>query len=63
MFICFDWLAHSSGWSKKKFDSRLIENTFNMTEKLKTTYDEVNLLTIMINKREALLGVPKTNFN
>jgi hypothetical protein len=63
MFICFDWMADSAGWTKKHFDSRLIDRTFNQTEQLKITFDEVSMLTIQINKREALLGVPKTSFS
>lgn len=62
MFISFDWMAQQAGWTKKKFDSRLISRTFNQTEELKKTFDEVSMLTIQINKREALLGVPKTSF-
>ena len=30
---------------------------------MKKTFDEVSMLTIQINKREALLGVSKTSFN
>ena len=60
--ISFEWLAQESGWKKKRFDSRLIDRIFNQTEELKTTFDEVSMLTIQINKREALLGVPKTSF-
>ena len=63
MFITFDWLAEEAGWYKKKFDAQLIDRTFNQTEELKNTFDEVSMLTIQINKREALLGVPKTSFN
>lgn len=44
--ICFDFLAQESGWTKKKFDSALIEDVFNKTEELKTTFDEVSMLTI-----------------
>ena len=62
MHISFDWLANEAGWTKKKFDSPLIDATFNQTEELKTTFDEVSMLTIQINKREALLGEPKTSF-
>ena len=62
MFICFEWLAQESGWTKKKFDVDLIDKTFQQTEELKTTFDNVSMLTIQINKREALLGVPKTSF-
>ncbi len=28
MFICFEWLAQESGWTKKKFDVDLIDKTF-----------------------------------
>lgn len=63
MFITFDWLAEEAGWTKKKFDAQLIDRTFNQTEELKNTFDEVSMLTIQINKREALLGVPKTSFS
>ena len=61
--ISFEWLAQESGWTKKRFDSRLIDKTFLQTEELKTTFDDVTMLTIQINKREALLGVPKTSFS
>lgn len=46
MFICFDYLAQEAGWTKKKFDSQLIEAIFNKTEELKTTFDDVSMLTI-----------------
>lgn len=63
MFIAFDWLAQESGWTKKKFDSQLIDITFTQTEELKKTFDEVTARTHQINKREALLGVQKTSFS
>lgn len=63
MFIAFDWLANNTGWTKKKFDAQLIDRTFNQAEELKTTFEEVYMLTIQINKREALLSVPKTSFS
>ena len=62
MFASFEWLAQETGWTKKKFDSEEIEKTFDATEKLKVHFDEVNTLTIQINKRESLLGEPKTSF-
>lgn len=61
--IAFDWLANKTSWTKKKFDSLTIYNFFNKAEKLKKTFEEVHLSTIQINKREALLGEPKTSFN
>ena len=45
MFIAFDWLAQESGWTKKKFDSQLIDITFTQTEELKKTFDEVTART------------------
>ena len=62
VFASFEWLAQETGWTKKKFDSEEIEKTFEATEKLKVRFDEVNTLTIQINKRESLLGEPKTSF-
>ena len=61
-FIAFDWLANNTGWTKKKFDANEIDKTFKKAEELKVTFEEVYMLTIQINKREALLSVPKTSF-
>jgi len=45
-FIAFDWLANKTSWTKKKFDSMIIDRTFNQAEELKTTFEEVYKLTI-----------------
>ena len=45
-----------------KFDIDHIEEVFHKIEFLKSSYDEVEKATHIINKRETLLGVPKTEF-
>lgn len=60
--IAFEWLANESGWTKKAFDSKLIERTYQATSSLQNTFDKVQNDTIQINKRENLLGVAKTSF-
>ena len=59
----FEWLAQEIGVHKHRFDSYLIDQTFQRTEKMKGEYERVQRLTILINKRQQLLGVEKTQFS
>jgi len=63
MFASFEWMAQETGWHKKRFDSGLVDQTYDRTEKMKVEFDEVEKLTTVINKREALLGITKTHFS
>lgn len=58
----FEWLAQEINVSKHRFDPDLIETTFARTEKMKGEYERVQRLCILINKRQQLLGVEKTEF-
>lgn len=41
----------------------MVDQTYDRTEKMKVEFDEVEKLTTVINKREALLGITKTHFS
>jgi hypothetical protein len=41
----------------------LVEKTWDDTQLNKTKFDEMDKLTIVINKREMLLGIEKTKFD
>jgi len=49
--------------SDKKFDIDIIEEVYHKIEHLKSNFDEVERSTALINKRETLLSVPKTQFS
>jgi len=58
----FPWLAAEIAMEHMKFDPGLIEQVYLQIDHLKQSYDEVERATELINKREALLAVPKTQF-
>lgn len=58
----FPWLARLINMEHMKFDPQLVEKVFLKVDTLKQTYDEVERATALINKRETLLGVAKTQF-
>lgn len=61
--MTFPWLAEKIKMSHKAFNIQLIEETFHRIEHLKQEFDEVEKATALINKRETLLGVSKTQFS
>lgn len=61
--VTFPWLAEKIKMSHKMFDVNIIEETFHRIELLKSEFDEVEKSTALINKRETLLSVAKTQFS
>ena len=61
-FLCFEWLAQEATWEKWRFDCPLAASNFKKIDTIKIEFDEIDRLTIVINKRESLLGIPKTKF-
>ena len=59
----FSWLAKEIVMDHMKFDVDQIEKQYAKIEHLKQNYDDVERATALINKRETLLGVPKTQFS
>ena len=59
---CFEWLAQETGWTKKRFNSRVIGETWEKVQQMYEDFGEIDKLTIVINKREVLLGINKTSF-
>ena len=60
--VTFYWIGKEIGITKERFDPVFIEDVYNRIEQLKHKYDQVERDTNLINKRESLLGVPKTEF-
>lgn len=58
----FPWLGRLIGREHQVFSPAVIEEVFAKVDALKQAYDEVEQATALINKRETLLGVPKTQF-
>jgi len=58
----FPWLAEKIKMFGKSFKSEIILEVFHRIEHLKQEFDEVEKATALINKRETLLGVAKTQF-
>ena len=56
----FSWLAKEISMEHMKFDIEHIEVYYYKIESLKSSFDEVEKATALINKRETLLGVAKT---
>lgn len=59
----FEWLAQEIKTSKHRFDPDLVDSTFIRAEKMKGEYERVQRLCILINKRQQLLGLEKTEFS
>jgi len=59
---CFEWLAQETGWTKKRFNSQVIAETWEKVQQMYEDFGEIDKLTIVINKREVLLGINKTSF-
>ena len=59
----FPWLSKEINMSEMKFDIDTIEEVYHKIEHLKSNFDEVERSTALINKRETLLSVPKTQFS
>jgi hypothetical protein len=60
--MTFQWLSQEAGWMKQKFDSPTIIDVSQQIVELKGKFDEIDKTTIMINKRQSLLGIPRTEF-
>ena len=58
----FPWLAKEIVMDHMKFDTEKIEEVYHKIEGLKSNFDEVERSVGLINKRETLLGVVKTQF-
>jgi len=58
----FPWIAKEITMDHMKFDIDHIEEVYHKIEHLKSSFDEVERRTALINKRETLLGVTKTQF-
>ena len=61
-YTSLEWLATECGWIKKKFDPNRIADVFKKIDELRDDYDRIDKLTLVINKRQALLGVTKSDF-
>ena len=57
-----EWLAQETGWTKKRFNSRIIAETWEVVQRMFDEFGEIDKLCIVINKREVLLGINKTSF-
>jgi hypothetical protein len=60
--LAFLFLAKEIEWEDFRFEPEVIEEVYEITESLKDEYDDVEKMTIQINKREMLLAVDKTEF-
>jgi dynein heavy chain, axonemal len=58
----FYWLAEELGVKDLRFDVHFVEKVHYKLEYLKHQFDEVEVTTSLINKRETLLGVKPTEF-
>lgn len=58
----FVFLAKEIEWDDYRFEPEVVEEVYDFTEELKDMYDEVEKMTVQINKRELLLTVDKTEF-
>lgn len=58
----FAWLAKEIAMDHMKFDPAAIEQVYLKIDHLKQCYDDVERATALINRRETLLGVTKTQF-
>ena len=58
----FHWLCQETQWSKYKFDCKLIEATFAKIDELKGQADALLDQTLLINRRQGLLGIAVTDF-
>jgi hypothetical protein len=52
VLTCFEWLSSETNWNKKRFDSTEIEKVWDKTQQMNTEFDEIDKLTLVINKRE-----------
>ena len=59
----FYWFAEEIGLPDQRFDTARIEQVYYKLDYLKQQFDEVELLTATINKRESLLAVALTSFH
>ena len=60
--LAFLFLAKEIEWEDFRFEPEVIEEVYEITESLKDDYDDVEKMTVQINKREMLLAVDKTEF-
>lgn len=60
--VTFKWLAEQIQMEYMRFDPDHIQEVFYEIENLKAAFDETERATVLINKREVLLGVTKTHF-
>lgn len=60
--MTFQWLSQEAGWLKQKFDSPTIIDVSMQIVDLKSKFDEIDKTTVVINKRQSLLGIPRTEF-
>lgn len=58
----FAFLSKEIEWNDYRFEPEVIEDVHELILDLKEQYDEVEKMTIQINKRELLLTVEKTEF-
>jgi hypothetical protein len=55
-------LAEEVGMERKRFEPGTVEVSYCLVDQLKRSFDEVEISTTTINKRESLLGVKVTEF-
>ena len=60
--LAFLFLAKEIEWEDFRFEPEVIEEVYEITESLKDDYEDVEKMTVQINKREMLLAVDKTEF-
>ena len=61
-YISLEWLANECEWIARKLDPSLVVKVFERIDQLRTQYEKMDKMTLVINKRQALLGVAKSDF-
>jgi len=62
-YISLEWLANECEWETKKLDPEQVVLVFQRIDQLRNQYEAMDKMTLVINKRQALLGVPKSDFH
>jgi antitoxin component of RelBE/YafQ-DinJ toxin-antitoxin module len=55
-------LAQETNWLEYRFDCKTIEETYQNLDELKLNMEDLVNQTLLINKRQALLGMEQTEF-